>query len=219
MKPAPFCLYLFLSILAPAPPLFSDDHDEEEEEENERILVRQEIPGQEETIKFYHAHIPSAMPILERVRDREGEEAYEEVLRDAAEQIAEYRHIQQHDGDEMAELFIEGVRLDMEINALAYKYHEIDDSDRERRETREQLRDVIGMQFAHAIQSRVRELDWLRSEMESIEREIDEMGEDREESIEEELEMVLYGNEEEEWDEDDEEEDDDEDDEDDEEED
>ncbi|MEM9480280.1 MAG: hypothetical protein AAGA58_11570 [Verrucomicrobiota bacterium] len=182
---------IFLLLFAPAPFLFADDHDEEEDED--RILIREDVPAQDEILKFYQAHIPSAMPILDRVRTHEGEDAYNDVLREAAHQIAEYRDIREHDGDEMAELFIEGVRLDMEIAALVFKYHEIDDSRRERQATEEQLRGVIGEQYEHSLRSHERELEWLSNEVKNTERLIDEMKSHRDAFIDEELEGALHG--------------------------
>ncbi len=167
-------------------------------DEDGRKLIKTPAPTKEATLKFYAAHAKQVLPIFDTVREFEGDEAYDIVLEEAAERILEYEQIKREDGEEMADLFFEEVRLGMEIHALVFKYHEIDEDEDEQGETMEALREKLAEQLQHALKTSKAELEWLNEEAAALEEEIEELSSNTEEAVEEELEELLFGEDEEE---------------------
>ena len=82
----PFALLTFSPVIA-----------EEDEDEDEEIVLTNA-----ETIELCKKHIPIAIQLMERVREEEGEEEYQNTLRLANEMACDYLHILKHDGNEAA---------------------------------------------------------------------------------------------------------------------
>ncbi len=147
-------------------------------------------PSAEHVLDFLKEKMPESMALLERVRDEEGEEGYQEVLEGGGDLLMEYLEIKGEEGLDAAEMFLDEERSRVRLEALVEAWHEVDDQ-AEKREIREEIGELIGAQIDREIDHGDRELEKLKEEVAEIEEELAEMKENRATIIAEELAEIL----------------------------
>ena len=152
-------------------------------EENDR-------PSVEHVLEFLKEKMPESMELLERVRDEEGEEGYQEVVEGAADLLVEYLEIKREEGVEVADSFLNEERDQIRLKILVEAWHETDE-EAEKREIKEEIEKLIGEQIDREFDHGRRELEALKEEISEIEEELAEIDENRGEIIAEELAELL----------------------------
>ena len=149
-------------------------------------------PGTEDVLGFLNDEMPESLRFLERVREEDGDEGYEEVLEEARDLLAEFLEIRQEKGEKAAERFLDFERSRIRLQALLEEWHEADDED-EKRELRNQIAEIVGKQVDREMEEGHQELEKLKEEVREIEEELAELEERRGAIIEAELEEILPG--------------------------
>jgi len=149
-------------------------------------------PGTEHVLGFLKDKMPESLRFLERVREEDGDEGYEEVLEEARDLLAEFLEIKRKEGEEAAERFLDFERSRIRLQALLEEWHETDDES-EKRELRNQIAEIVGKQVDREIEEGQQELNKLKEEVREIEEELAELEERRGAIIEAELEEILPG--------------------------
>ena len=161
------------------------------------LYADEDRPSAEHILEFLKEKMPETMKRLERVREEEGKEGYEEALESAGDLLVEYLEIKREENEEVAEAFLEEERGRMLLKKLVEAWHEVDEEE-EKREIRDGIENLLGEQIDREIDHGHRELDHLKEEAAELENELAEMKESRGEIIREELEEILAGGNEEE---------------------
>jgi len=156
--------------------------DEDDEDRPEMTLAQAQT--------FLKEYLPEAIELLNHVRDNESIEDYQEALERAVEAIEEYQAIREDDGKEQAELFLQGIRLELQIEQLALQWHTTDD-DNLQDQLREQLTTKVSELFEHELKVSIQELKFLREEIVTIEGEIENLEKNRDVLINEEVKEIL----------------------------
>jgi seryl-tRNA synthetase len=156
--------------------------------------LKRSRPGTEHVLGFLKDKMPESLRFLERVREEDGDEGYEEVLEEARDLLAEFLEIKRKEGEEVAERFLDFERSRIRLQALLEEWHETDDES-ENRELRNQIAEIVGKQVDREIAEGQQELNKLKEEVKEIEEELAELEERRGAIIEAELEEILPGEE------------------------
>ncbi len=204
MKVIPPYLPLLIALLFPlfiGLPSWAED-DDEDWEDAEEAEYEPDLSA-EDTLIFCRRKLPIAITLMEQVRQEEGEESYQEVLERAQEEANEYHLLLHHDGQQVADLFLKGIRLALEIDQLTHQYFESVDDDKSSTAIKAQLKSKVKEQLEHEKQSILMEIKLMTDDLEGLKAELKEIEESAGERIEEEMHYLL------EEDEDDESEDDD----------
>ncbi|MDG2124709.1 MAG: hypothetical protein P8J87_13475, partial [Verrucomicrobiales bacterium] len=153
-------------------------------------LAAEDRPSVEHVLGFLRDKMPESTRLLERVRDEEGEEEYAEVLENAGDLLMEYLEIKNEGGAEEAEAFLEEERGRVRMEALVEAWHGTGD-EAEKKAIEEEIGKIIGIQIDRELAHGRRELETLEAEVEEFGEELAEIEENREAIIEEEVAEVL----------------------------
>ena len=143
-------------------------------------------PSVEHVLEFLKEKMPESMELLERVRDEEGEEGYQEVVEGAGDLLVEYLEIKREEGVEVADSFLNEERDQIRLEILVEAWHETDE-EAKKREIKEKIKKLISEQIDRELDHGRRELEALKKEIAEIEEELAEIDENRGEIIAEEL--------------------------------
>jgi hypothetical protein len=164
-------------------------HDDDEDWEEEEHEVP--FPSKKSTTAFLKKSLPLALELLERVQDEEGEDEYEEVLEQMREMHFEYLEIQEHDGREAAGLYLDGARLELELDHLLDRFHEQAETDRDREKVRKKIANVLRAQLERERKVMKLEVEMLKKHLREVKEELKEIEGLGDETIEERLNDLL----------------------------
>jgi poly(3-hydroxybutyrate) depolymerase len=157
-----------------------------------RLQAEEDRPSVEHVLDFLREKMPGSTELLERVRNEEGDEGYAEVLENAGDLLMEYLEIKHEGGEEEAEAFLEEERGRVRMEALVEAWHEADEEAAKKGIEKEIAR-IIGVQIDRELAHGRRELEVLEAEVEKFVEELAEIEENRETIIDEELAVILFG--------------------------
>jgi hypothetical protein len=166
-----------------------EEEEEEEWEDDEEDEIP--VPSKKETLAFLKKSMPLALELLEKIKEDEGDDEYEEVLEEMQERHFEYLEIRKHDGEKAAGLYLEGNRLELQLDQLLYRYHDVAETDEDREKLRAGIAEVLGAQLEHEKNAMKLELEMVRRHLREVEEELEEIEGLGKEEIEERLADLL----------------------------